>query len=514
VGNIRDALFKHLLARRYGGVNILRIEDTDRTRYVPGCEEEIVESLRWMGIEWQEGLGVGGPHGPYRQSERKEAGIYDKWIRVLLESGHAYKAFDTPEELAAMREDQQAKKAAIGYFGGIWRDAAPGAVEAAEREGRPYVIRQRIPRGEVIAIDDLIRGRLEWNSDEIDDPVLIKADGMPTYHFAAMVDDHLMEITHIMRGEEWISSAPKHAALFDAFGWARPIFVHCPVIKGKDGAKLSKRHGDTRCLDFRSAGFLPEALANFIALIGWSPGDDREVMTMDELAEAFSLDGLQPSPGVFDIDKLRWMNGQHIRRLGAESLCARFHRFASHPETVEYWGRPDHSQTPGVGMLATMARAVETDAAYSQAALLLGRERVETMADFPSVVGFCFVDEPEIDPAAAQKWLNEPHVEEMFVWFSDQLAAHEVGGEASAAADLRPGGSGGVSVEWCEAKVREYAARRGFEKLGPVVHPLRVALTGKTTGPGLYELMSVLGPTRLRLRLARAIRAQSRPSAS
>jgi glutamyl-tRNA synthetase len=304
VGNIRTALYDHLFARGHGGTMILRIEDTDRSRYKAESETDTLESLRYVGIEWQEGLGVGGPHAPYRQSERKEAGIYQPFIDRLVESGAAYWAFETPEELDEMRLFQQVNKQ---------------------------------PRGEVIVVQDVIRGRSEFDSDTLDDPVLIKADGMPTYHFAAMVDDHLMDITHVFRGEEWISSAPKHVVLWKALGASIPELVHLPVIKGKDGKKLSKRHGDTACLDFRRGGYLGEALANFIALIGWSPGEDREIMSLKEMEEAFSLKGIQPSSGVFDLDKLNWLNGSRLRSLAPGELRDRFVEYVSTPDTLPYW---------------------------------------------------------------------------------------------------------------------------------------------------------------------------------
>jgi len=484
VGNIRDALFKHLLAKHHGGTNILRLEDTDRSRFVEGCEEEIVESLHWVGVEWQEGLGVGGPHAPYRQSERKEAGIYDKWIKVLLDDGHAYKAFETPEELAEMREYQTINKQPVGYYGGVWRDASPAQAEEATREGKPFVIRQKIPRNQTIAIEDVIRGRIEWDSNTVDDPVLIKADGMPTYHFAAMVDDHLMDISHIMRGEEWISSAPKHAVLFDQFGWSRPIFVHCPVIKGKDGSKLSKRHGDTRCLDFRSAGYLPEALVNFIALIGWAPGGDRELMPMPELIEAFSLDGLQPSPGVFDLDKLKWMNANYIRGLSPDELATRTLSFAAHAETKEYWSREAHAPEQVNEGLALMLGA---DKPFAAQAIELEQPRVETLAQLGPACSFFFENDPPMDPKAIEKWFAEPHAKALFDSVTKWL-----------------GGKTSVSVAECEEFVRSLGTDLGLEKLGPIVHPLRVALTGRTVGPGLFELMALLGPERMMHRLNRA----------
>lgn len=494
VGNIRDALFKHYFAKHHRGVNILRIEDTDRTRYVPGVEEEIVESLNWLGIEFQEGYGIGGDLGPYRQSERKERGIYAHWTRILLEKGAAYKAFDTPEELAEMREFQQINKQHVGYFGGVWRDATPAQVEAAERDGKPMVVRLRIPRDTTIVIQDAIRGRIEWDSNTVDDPVLIKGDGMPTYHFAAMVDDHLMGITHIMRGEEWISSAPKHAVLFDAFGWERPIFVHCPVINGKDGKKLSKRHGDTKCLDYRSAGYLARALKNFIVLIGWAPGGDRELMSDEEIIEAFDIPGLQPAPGVFDLDKLRWMNGTYIRQLSVPDLVSAVEAYVAHPATEAYWRREVADEVERKKneatweALALLQRGIVADRDYADRAIALDQERVVTLADFGEATAFFFQEEPPMDEKAVAKWYAVPHASGLFSELRGWLAGRK-----------------SVSIEECEAFLRAFGERLGLEKIGPVVHPTRVALTGKTVGPGLFELMSLLGPDRMSRRLERAM---------
>jgi glutamyl-tRNA synthetase len=247
IGALRTVLFDHLYAKHTGGVNILRIEDTDRSRYNPDSEQEFIDTLAWVGIVFDEGPHVGGPNAPYRQSERKEAGLYEPAIQSLLASGKAYWAFDTPEELAEMRKEQEANKQNTGYFGGKWRDATVEQVQEAKAKGIPGVIRLRVPKDTTIVLNDLVRGKIEWDSNIVDDPVLIKADGMPTYHFAAMVDDHLMGITHVLRGEEWLPSAPKHIALFEALGWEPPVFVHCPVILGKDGKKLSKRHARPGC---------------------------------------------------------------------------------------------------------------------------------------------------------------------------------------------------------------------------------------------------------------------------
>lgn len=465
---------------------MVRIEDTDRARSVEGCEAEIFESLEWMGIDWQEGPGKGGPHAPYRQSERLAAGIYEPYVQAILDSGHAYKAFDTPEEIAAMREVQQAAKESIGYYGGEWRDASLEAVLAAEAAGLPGVVRLKMPRDKVLSCEDAIRGHIEWPPGLADDPVLIKADGMPTYHFAAMVDDHLMGTTHIIRGEEWIASAPKHVWLFEALGWTPPVFVHVPVIKGKDGAKLSKRHGDTRCLDFRSAGYLPEALSNFIALIGWSPGGDREVLEPDELAQAFDLKGIQPSPGVFDMDKLNWMNGHYLRALAPEALLEKVLAFVEHPETDAYWRAGERAATGTADALVALRGAAEGDPGYVGQILPLLQERVTTLAEFGEATAFFFDDAPEMDAKAVDKWFAEAHVR---VLLTDLHAFAGVGDTSDAA---------------CEAFLRGWAESHGIEKLGPVVHPTRVALTGKTVGPGLFELMRVLGSERMQTRLTRA----------
>lgn len=498
VGALRTVVFDDLFARRHGGQNILRIEDTDRTRYNPDSEAEFVETLRWAGIEFDEGPHVGGPHAPYRQSERKEAGIYSPWVEELLAKGAAYRAFETPEELTEMREYQQINKLPTGYFGGKWRDASQEEVDAAMAEGKPSVIRLKIPRDQTLVMQDMIRGRIEWDSNTIDDPVLIKADGMPTYHFAAMVDDHLMGITHVLRGEEWISSAPKHIALFEAFGWTPPIFVHCPVIVGADGKKLSKRHGATRVLDYAAQGFMPGPLKNFIALIGWSPGDDREVMSADELVQAFSLEGLQPSPGRFDFEKLKWINGHVIRSMTPEVLLAAIQTLSEleHAKVYHFAEVPE-DEGGAVEQAKRMARwaAVErlldhanADRDYVLQCLELERERVTTLVDFGEACEFFLVDSPANDPKAVEKWMSQEHVKEMLTILRDRLGSQE-----------------SLTVAECEDAVRSYASANGFEKLGPVVHPTRVALTGKTIGPGLFELMAVLGPKRIYERLARWI---------
>jgi len=502
VGALRTVLFDHLFAKHNGGQNILRIEDTDRERYIAESEAEFVETLRWVGIDFDEGPHVGGPFGPYRQSERKEAGIYAQWIDKLQDLGHAYKAFDTPQEIEEMRDYQKINKMPTGYFGGDWRDASHAKVEEAIASGKLYVVRQRIPRDRTVVVEDAVRGRIEFDTNTLPDPVLLKGDGMPTYHFAAVVDDHLMEISHVFRGEEWISTSPNHWLLYEMFGWERPVFVHCPVIVGTDGKKLSKRHGATRVLDYAAQGYSKDALKNFIALIGWSPGDEREVLTEEEMIEAFSLEGLQPSPGRFDIEKLLWLNGHRIRLMPTEQLLDTILEFVNTPYTEQFWMEfveenpmPNKAPIDGPEVWRKLVRfrdAAAKNREYVLEAVKLEQQRVQTLADFGEACEFFLVDEVAFDGKAVDKWFGQDHVGALLDFLIERLTAP------------REPDTHTASVEWCESMVKEFAEKNGFEKIGPIVHPTRVALTGKTVGPGLFELMSVLGPDRMVKRLARA----------
>ncbi len=499
VGALRTALFDELFARKNNGKNILRIEDTDRARYNAESEQEFIESLKWVGIDFDEGPHLGGPFAPYRQSERKEFGIYAPILKRVLEEGIGYKAFDTPEELDEMRLTQQINKQPTGYFGGEWRDASPEKVAEAESEGRPYVVRLKVQRGKRIVIDDAIRGRIEWDSNLVDDPVLIKADGMPTYHFAAIVDDHLMQISHVFRGEEWVSSAPKHVELIDQLGWERPMFVHCPVIVGKTGKKLSKRDGATRVLDYMAKGYLANPLKNFIALIGWSPGDNREELSPQELIDSFDIKGLQASPGKFDIDKLNWLNGSAIRQMSATDLRKVLLEYVESPVTQGYWQTYEYDPESGdpavdgdrtLETLNLLAEAAKSRHDYCDAAIGLEQERVQRLADFGEACSFFFEDTPTMHPDAVKKWFGQPHVKNML---------HELSQEVASRSCSKP--------EEFEAVLRNWQTSNGFEKLGPIVHPVRVALTGRTFGPGLWELMEVLGNEKVakRLELARSL---------
>lgn len=345
IGGVRTALYNYLFARHNGGEMILRIEDTDSRRFVPGAEDYINEALAWLGIKIDEGVREGGPHGPYRQSERRD--IYREHVRMLLDAGKAYIAFDTPEELQAAREATPNFQYDASTRGQMRNSLTISAEEVERRiaEGEPYVVRFKIEPGREIAVDDLLRGRVTINSSILDDKVLYKsADDLPTYHLANIVDDHLMEVSHVIRGEEWLPSAPLHFLLYEAFGWSdsRPEFVHLPLLLKPDGkGKLSKRDGDRLGfpvfpLDwrdpqsgdlthgYREGGYLPEAVVNFLALLGWNPGDDTELMDMDELIKRFSIEHCSRSGAKFAYEKGRWFNHEYIQKLDPERLTDLF----------------------------------------------------------------------------------------------------------------------------------------------------------------------------------------------
>lgn len=328
IGGIRTALYNYLFARHEGGKFILRIEDTDRTRFVEGALENLIKVLDWAGLDYDEGVFLEdgkivekGEYGPYIQSERVKKGIYDKYIQKLLDEDKAYYCFCTPERLDHLREQQKADGKMPKYDGlcrGISKEEALKRVE----NGEEYVIRMKLPADRDIEFNDLIKGNLSINTNDMDDQVLIKSDGFPTYHFAVVVDDHLMKITHIVRGDEWISSTPKHVYLYEAFGWEKPTYVHLPTVLGKDKKKLSKRNADVAVEDFRKKGYLRDGLINYIALVGWSPETNQEILSHDELIEQFSFERVSRSGGVFDEAKLDWVNSHYIKDLSNEELAA------------------------------------------------------------------------------------------------------------------------------------------------------------------------------------------------
>ena len=343
IGGVRTALYNYLFARQQGGKMILRIEDTDQTRFVPGAEQYIIEAFQWLGIEFDEGVHIGGPYGPYRQSDRKA--LYRQYADQLLAGGWAYYAFDTPEALDAKRKEYEAEKKTFQYDCttrlGMCNSLALPADEVQRRldSGEPYVLRFKFPENTDITVHDLIRGDVTMNSRLLDDKVLFKSDGMPTYHLANIVDDHLMEITHVIRGEEWLPSAPLHVMLYEAFGWQAPQFAHLPLLLKPDGnGKLSKRDGDRLGFPvfplewhdpksgetsngYREQGYLPQAVVNMLALLGWNPGNDQELMTMDELIRLFSIEHISKNGAKFNLDKARWFQHEYFQQLSDDTVA-------------------------------------------------------------------------------------------------------------------------------------------------------------------------------------------------
>ncbi len=474
MGGVRTALYNYLFARNHGGKMILRIEDTDSQRFVPGAEEYIIESLRWCGIEIDEGVGVGGPHAPYRQSERRE--IYLKYALQLVEAGWAYYAFDTAAELDALRKECESRGETFAYNYTV-REKLPtslslSAAEVRERidRGDQWVIRFKMPVDETVEMDDLIRGHVKVNTSTLDDKVLYKSvDALPTYHLANIVDDHLMEISHVIRGEEWLPSLPLHYLLYRAFGWesSRPQFAHLPLLlKPTGGGKLSKRDGDKMgfpvfplfwrspstgetARGYREDGYFPEAFVNMLALLGWNPGTEQEIFSMQELIDAFSLDRVSKSGARFQPDKAKWFNAQYMHRKSDAELAALFQ-----PILREH----------GV---------VVSDEIAGRAAGIM-KERATFITDLWDLTSYFFIAPHEYDEKQVKKY-----------WKGDNPAHLAEVREVLASID-------DFSLENTERVVNAWIAEKGYG-MGQVMNTLRLALVGAGKGPGMYDVTSFLG---------------------
>lgn len=465
IGGFRTALFDWLFARRHGGAFVVRIEDTDQERYVPEAVPQLLEGLRWLGLEYDEGPDVGGPFGPYCQLERLP--LYRSELQKLIESGWAYPCFCTKERLDALRAEQAARGEPTGYDRRC-RDLPPAERERLLAAGTPHVYRFAVPLSGETTWQDEVKGEISFQHALLDDFVLVKSSGIPASTFAIPVDDHAMEITHVLRGDEWVSTTPKHILVHQALGYEPPRFAHLPVITGKDGRKkLSKRDGDTSIGSFRERGYLSEALINFLALLGWSPGTDQELFSRDELIAAFELEGITRHPAVFNIEKLDWMNGVHIRQLSTEELAEHALPFLQ-----------------AAGLVPETVDAATRD--YVRRAVALEQERVRTLAEVPEATEFFFREAPDYDEKAVRKWLSRPDTPPLLC---ATLAALR-GVEPWAETEL-------------EAAVRSVAESRGVSA-GEVIHRIRAAVTGRTVGPGLFETLTVLGRDRVLSRLEAA----------
>ena len=485
IGGVRTALFNYLFARQNGGDMILRIEDTDSTRYVPGAEEYINEALAWLGIGIDEGVREGGAYGPYKQSERRD--IYRQHVKMLLDADKAYIAFDTAAELEAKRAEIQNFQYDATTRGSM-RNSLTMAKEDVERliaEGTPYVVRFKIEPGRDVEVDDLLRGTVTINSSILDDKVLYKsADDLPTYHLANIVDDHLMEVSHVIRGEEWLPSAPLHVLLYEAFGWAdtAPRFVHLPLLLKPDGkGKLSKRDGDRLGFPvfplewhnpvtgevssgYREAGYLPEAVVNFLALLGWNPGDDNEIMSMDELINRFSFEHCSRSGARFDYEKGRWFNHEYLMRMPDEKLAGLFK-----PVLKANGVNPDDFTDEYIARAVGMVKG-----------------RVHFIDELWNQAKFFFTDPAEYNPKDIKKrWNNEmPEI------------MHQLSTVIAGLTDMTSASAEKVVLDWI--------AEKGYH-LGNVMNAFRLCVVGECKGPHMFDITELMGKEKTIGRIALGI---------
>jgi len=469
IGGVRTALYNYLFAKQQGGAFILRIEDTDRTRYVPGAEEYIIETLKWVGLLPDEGVGFGGDKGPYRQSDRKE--IYHQYAHELVQRGHAYYAFDTPEELAVRKQAEE-----NFTYNQLTRSGLSNSLTLSEKEvesrlkaGLPFVVRLKVEPGRSIHVHDLIRGEVVFQSGELDDKVLLKADGMPTYHLANIVDDHLMEITHVIRGEEWLPSTAHHVLLYEGFGWTdtMPVFSHLPLIlKPVGNGKLSKRDGakfgmpvfplewegatpEESFSGFRDTGFLPEATINFLALLGWHPGGDQEMFSLQDLIQAFSIDQISKSSARFDYEKAKWFNQKYIQAANNDLLASYIRPLAN-------------------------AKGYEATDAYLEQVAALMKERVTFLPDFVETGYYLFEPVREYDKETFQKKWTPP-IAEIFNELTGMVATFEPFNGAA-----------------LEEAVKHFIHEKAV-KPGDILPLLRIALAGTMKGPAVFDMAVALG---------------------
>ncbi|MEM1321801.1 MAG: glutamate--tRNA ligase [Bacteroidota bacterium] len=486
IGGVRTALYNYLLARKMGGTFILRIEDTDQTRYMPGAEEYIMEALRWCGIEPEEGPGLGGDLGPYRQSERKD--LYGKYAQQLVDNGHAYYAFDTAEELEALRERLKAAGNHAPKYDASTRLVMKNSLTLSEEEvksrlesGEPFTIRLKVVPGHTVVVKDLVRGEVSFQTDELDDKIMLKSDGMPTYHMANIVDDHFMKISHVIRGEEWLPSTAHHVLLYRALNWeaTMPQFAHLPLILKPTGkGKLSKRDGDRLGIPvfplswkgatpedsftgFREFGFDPQAVLNFLAFLGWNPGTEQEIFALDELAEAFSIERIGKSGARFDFDKARWFNEQYIMATPDEELAQKL--------------RP---------LVDEQGYSVNDD--FLTAFCGLMKERVTFLPDFLEK-GYYFFKPVESydDKNIRKRW--KPERRPLFEVLQAALASAE-----------------DYSAAGVEQVVKDFMTANEL-KFGDVLPILRITLAGTMKGPSVFDMMALLGKAEVNDRLTKGM---------
>ena len=466
VGNLRTALFNWLFARRYGGSFIVRVEDTDRERYVEGAVEASLDSLRWLGLDWDEGPEVEGPCGPYFQSMRLET--YQATAQELIDRGCAYPCYCSRERLELTRREQQREKSPLLRYDRRCRSLTPEERREYEDQGIVPVVRFRMPLSGGTSVTDLVRGDVSWQNELLDDFILLKSDGFPTYHLANVVDDHQMEISHVLRAEEWLSSTPRHLQLYAALGYEPPRYAHLPMILGPDRAKLSKRHGASSVLEYRDGGYLPDAMVNFMALLGWSLDDKTDIMSRDVLKEHFSMERIGKAGAIFDPQKLLWMNGVYIRQLSREELAERL---------LPFLERSASAGAPGI------------DKEYLQQIVPLIRERLKNLGEAADMTSYFFQEDIDYDPATLiQKGMDAGATIQAL-----RKAVDVLGG-----------------VKPFDAHSLEEISRSAGTELGLsgrlYYGVLRMATTGRSASPPLFETMEVLGKSRCLERIEAAAR--------
>ncbi len=450
IGNLRTALYNYLFAKSQGGKFLLRIEDTDQTRKVEGAVENIISILKWADLDYDEGPGKDAGNGPYYQSERLN--IYNEHWKYLLEKKKAYYCFCTSERLTALREEQQKQKLPQTKYDKHCLHLSEDEIMKNLASGMPHVIRLNVEPGQTIKFTDYVREDVEFQSEMVDDQILMKSDGFPTYHLANVVDDHLMGVSHVIRGEEWLPSTPKHVLLYDAFGWEKPVFAHLPLLLNPDRSKLSKRQGDVAVEDYRKKGYLKEALINFIALLGWTAGDDREFYYLKDLVKSFSLDRVNKSGAVFDIEKLNWLNAEHLRAKPDDEILVML--------------RDELKDTEYSGMELTDSYLLNVIAAM--------KPRVSFAKELITNCAYFYEDPQTYEEASVKKgW--KPQSKDILNKFAEKISAVNEPGR-----------------EDYEKALKETAAEFSVGN-GAVIHPLRLATSGVSGGPGIFDICYIIG---------------------
>lgn len=462
IGGLRTALYNYLFAKHNKGSFVLRIEDTDRNRFVEGAVDNLISTLNWIGLGFDEGPDVNGEFGPYMQSQRLD--IYKKYANELIENQKAYYCFCTPERLQQLREEQQKQKLPQAKYDKHCLNLADNEIKRNLDSGLPFVIRLNVPQQQKVFFDDIIRERVEFDSANIDDQVLIKSDGFPTYHLANVVDDHFMKITHVIRGEEWLSSTPKHILLYDFFEWEKPVFAHLPLLLNPDRSKLSKRQGDVAVEDYQSKGYLKEALLNFVALLGWNAGDDKEFYYLDELIENFSLERVNKAGAVFDLQKLNWLNAEHLRAKPNEEILSMLRDSIQKSE----FKNQDYSEDYLIQVIEAM------------------KERVSFINELIFNAPYFFKAPDQYEAETVKKRWNTDSAEIL-----KQLSEVYAGIENPRKEDYEKG--------------LKFLAESNQIGVGKIIHPLRLAVSGMGNGPGVYDIVNIIGKEETIIRIKKAI---------